>query len=81
MTKGTTFGKFQSEGIPLAPRGVPQIGITHDIDANSILHTSAADSPQARPSDHRYQRKGPLAAWRIDRRVLRAYKFCAVENF
>jgi molecular chaperone DnaK len=38
-----TLGKFQLTGIPPAPRGVPQIEVTFDIDANGILHVSAKD--------------------------------------
>src|SRR2546422_689936 len=38
-----TIGKFQLTGIPPAPRGVPQIEVTFDIDANGILHVSARD--------------------------------------
>jgi molecular chaperone DnaK len=39
-----TLGKFQLVGIPPAPRGVPQIEVTFDIDANGIIHVSAKDS-------------------------------------
>ena len=38
-----TLGRFQLEGIPAAPRGVPQIEVTFDIDANGIVHVSAKD--------------------------------------
>ncbi len=38
-----TIGRFHLEGIPSAPRGVPQIEVTFDIDANGILHVSAKD--------------------------------------
>ncbi len=38
-----TLGRFRLEGIPPAPRGVPQIEVTFDIDANGILHVSAKD--------------------------------------
>jgi molecular chaperone DnaK len=38
-----TLGKFRLEGIPSAPRGVPQIDVTFDIDANGILHVTAKD--------------------------------------
>ena len=63
MTKDNNLlGKFQLEGIPPAPRSVPQIEVTYDIDANGILNMSAADSPQAVQADHPYQREGPLVA-------------------
>ncbi|EQD51038.1 molecular chaperone DnaK, partial [mine drainage metagenome] len=38
-----TLGKFQLVGLPPAPRGVPQIEVTFDIDANGIVHVSAKD--------------------------------------
>jgi molecular chaperone DnaK len=38
-----TLGKFQLSGIPPAPRGIPQIDVTFDIDANGIIHVSAKD--------------------------------------
>jgi len=38
-----TLGKFHLEGIPPAPRGMPQIEVTFDIDANGIVHVSAKD--------------------------------------
>ena len=38
-----TIGKFQLTGIPPAPRGMPQVEVTFDIDANGILHVSAKD--------------------------------------
>ena len=44
MTKdNNVLGKFNLEGIPPSPRGVPQIEVTFDIDANGILHVSAKD--------------------------------------
>ena len=39
-----TLGRFQLSGIPAAPRGVPQIEVTFDIDANGIVHVSAKDT-------------------------------------
>src|SRR5690606_8712828 len=39
----TTLGRFQLTGIPPAPRGVPQIEVTFDIDANGIVNVSAKD--------------------------------------
>jgi molecular chaperone DnaK len=43
-TYNKTLGKFQLVGIPPAPRGVPMIEVTFDIDANGIMHVSAKDS-------------------------------------
>ena len=42
-TDNKTIGRFHLDGIPPAPRGVPQIEVTFDIDANGILHVSAKD--------------------------------------
>src|SRR5690606_13618394 len=39
-----TLGKFHLEGIPTAPRGVPKVEVTFDIDANGILHVTAKDT-------------------------------------
>ena len=41
--KNTTLGRFNLDGIPAAPRGVPQIEVTFDIDANGIVNVSAKD--------------------------------------
>ena len=44
MTKDNNLlGKFELSGIPPAPRGVPQIEVTFDIDANAILNVTACD--------------------------------------
>lgn len=44
MTKDNNLlGKFELVGIPPAPRGVPQIEVTFDIDANGIMNVSAVD--------------------------------------
>merc|ERR1712159_514826 len=44
MTKDNNLlGKFQLDGIPPAPRGVPKIEVTFDVDTNSVLHVSAED--------------------------------------
>ena len=43
-----TLGMFRLDGIPLAPRGVPQIEVTFDIDANGILHVTAKDKGTGR---------------------------------
>ncbi len=37
------LGQFELEGLPPAPRGLPQIEVTFDIDANGIVHVSAKD--------------------------------------
>src|SRR3546814_14491441 len=45
-----TIGRFHLDGIPSAPRGVPQVDVTFDIDANGILHVSAKDKEIGRAS-------------------------------
>ena len=46
-----TLGRFQLTGIPSAPRGVPQIEVTFDIDANGIVHVSAKDMATGNSQD------------------------------
>ena len=54
-----TLGKFQLVGIPPAPRGVPQIEVTFDIDANGIVHVSAKDMATGhQPVDDHHRRVG-----------------------
>ena len=49
MTKDTNLlGKFELTGIPPAPRGIPQIEVTFDVDANSILTVTACDASTGR---------------------------------
>ena len=43
------LGQFELEGLPPAPRGVPQIEVTFDIDANGIVHVSAKDKARCGP--------------------------------
>jgi molecular chaperone DnaK len=43
-SQNRTLGKFHLEGIPAAPRGVPKVEVTFDIDANGILHVTAKDT-------------------------------------
>ena len=52
-TYNKTLGKFQLVGIPPAPRGMPQIEVTFDIDANGIINVSAKDSAPATSSRSR----------------------------
>ena len=52
MTKDNNLlGKFSLDGIPPAPRGVPQIDVTFDIDANGILTVSAKDKDTSNKSE------------------------------
>src|SRR5439155_26405354 len=64
-----TIGKFQLTGIPPAPRGVPQIEVTLDIDANGILHVSAKDSATGKEQKIRIEASSGLGEKDIDEMV------------
>ena len=48
-----SIGRFQLADIPPAPRGVPQIEVTFDIDANGILNVSAKDKATGKGAEHK----------------------------
>ncbi len=52
------LGQFDLVGIPPAPRGVPQIEVTFDIDANGIVHVSAKDKTTGKEQSIRIQSSG-----------------------
>jgi molecular chaperone DnaK len=56
-----TLGKFNLEGIPPAPRGVPQIEVTFDIDANGIVHVSAKDKATGKEQKIRIESSSGLS--------------------
>jgi molecular chaperone DnaK len=56
-----TIGKFQLTGIPPAPRGVPQVEVTFDIDANGILHVSARDKATGKEQKIRIEASSGLS--------------------
>ncbi|RMH22499.1 MAG: molecular chaperone DnaK [Gemmatimonadetes bacterium] len=64
-----TIGKFQLTGIPPAPRGVPQIEVTFDIDANGILHVSAKDQASGKEQKIRIEASSGLSEAEIERMV------------
>ncbi len=64
-----TLGKFQLDGIAPAPRGVPQIEVTFDIDANGILNVSAKDKATAREQSIKITGTGTLDKAEVDRLV------------
>ncbi|MGD2121470.1 MAG: molecular chaperone DnaK [Gemmatimonadota bacterium] len=64
-----TIGKFQLTGIPPAPRGMPQIEVTFDIDANGILHVSAKDRATGKEQKIRIEASSGLSDTEIDRMV------------
>ncbi|MCI8616721.1 MAG: Hsp70 family protein, partial [Clostridia bacterium] len=64
-----TLGRFQLTGIPAAPRGVPQIEVTFDIDANGIVHVSAKDMATGNSQDVAITASTNLTDEDIDRAV------------
>jgi molecular chaperone DnaK len=64
-----TIGKFQLTGIPPAPRSVPQIDVTFDIDANGILHVTAKDKTTGKEQKIRIEASSGLSDGEIDRMV------------
>ena len=67
-----TIGRFILDGIPPAPRGVPQIEVTFDIDANGILSVSAKDKATSKEQSIRIEGSGGLAQEEIDRMIREA---------
>jgi molecular chaperone DnaK len=64
-----SLGRFDLVGIPPAPRGVPQIEVTFDIDANGILHVSAKDLATGKEQSIRIDRTGDISKDDIDRMI------------
>ena len=62
-----TIGRFHLDGIPPAPRGVPQIEVTFDIDANGILHVSAKDKGTGKEQKIRIEASSGLTDKEIER--------------
>jgi len=63
------IGRFILDGIPPAPRGVPQVEVTFDIDANGILSVSATDKASGKEQSIRIEGSGGLSSDEIDRMV------------
>ncbi|MDZ4120951.1 MAG: molecular chaperone DnaK, partial [Candidatus Cloacimonadaceae bacterium] len=64
-----SLGRFDLVGIPSAPRGVPQIEVTFDIDANGLLHVSALDKGTGKEQSIKIDRAGNLNKDDIDRMI------------
>ncbi|TNY21258.1 hsp71-like protein [Rhodotorula diobovata] len=75
------LGKFELSGIPPAPRGVPQIEVTFDIDANGILNVSASDKTTGKSNKITITNdKGRLSKEEIERMVNEAEKYKAEDE-
>src|SRR5687767_9345263 len=68
-TYNKTIGKFQLTGIPPAPRGMPQVEVTFDIDANGILHVMARDKATGKEQKIRVEASSGLSDAEIKRMV------------
>src|SRR6201990_2093477 len=74
------LGQFDLVGLPAAPRGVPQIEVTFDIDANGIVNVSAKDKATGKEQQIRIQASGGLSDADIDRMVKEAESHSAEDK-
>ena len=74
------LGQFDLLGIPAAPRGVPQIEVTFDIDANGIVNVSAKDKGTGKEQQIKIQASGGLSDADIDQMVKDAEKFAEEDK-
>ena len=75
-----SLGQFNLEGIPPAPRGMPQIEVTFDIDANGIVSVTAKDKATSKEQQIRIQASGGLSDSDIDRMVKDAESHAAEDK-
>ncbi len=74
------LGQFDLVGIPPAPRGVPQVEVTFDIDANGIVNVSAKDKATSKEQQIRIQASGGLSESDIDKMVQEAEEHAAEDK-
>ena len=74
-----TLGKFQLVGLPPAPRGVPQIEVAFDIDANGIVHVSAKDSATSKEQSITITGQSAMSPEEIERMVADAESHAAED--
>ncbi|MFT9099378.1 MAG: molecular chaperone DnaK [Zymomonas mobilis subsp. pomaceae] len=74
------LGQFDLVGLPPAPRGVPQIEVTFDIDANGIVNVSAKDKGTGKEQQIRIQASGGLSEADIDKMVKDAEQFASEDK-
>ena len=75
-----TLGKFQLSGIPPAPRGMPKIEVTFDIDANGILNVRAKDLGTNKEQQIRIQASSGLSEAEVDKMVKEAERFASEDK-
>ncbi|MGD8561989.1 MAG: molecular chaperone DnaK, partial [Desulfarculaceae bacterium] len=75
-----TLGQFQLSGIPPAPRGVPQVEVTFDIDANGIVHVSAKDMATAKEQSIEIKASSGLDENEVEQMVTDAKRFQAEDS-
>jgi len=75
-----TLGKFHLDGIPPAPRGVPQIEVSFDIDANGILHVAAKDKATSKEQSIRITSSSGLSKEEVDRMKREANEHAADDK-
>jgi molecular chaperone DnaK len=75
-----TLGRFQLTGLPPAPRGMPQVEVTFDIDANGILHVSAKDKATNREQKIRIEGTSGLSESEVDKMVKQAEQHAADDK-
>ena len=76
----TTLGRFHLDGIPAAPRGVPQIEVTFDIDANGIVNVSACDKGTGKETHITITSSTNMSQEDIDRAVRDAERFAEEDK-
>ena len=75
-----SLGNFRLDGIPSAPRGVPQIEVKFDIDANGILSVEACDKGTGKKQDIKITGASTLSSDEVDRMVADAEKFASEDK-
>ncbi|MDD5920909.1 MAG: molecular chaperone DnaK [Oscillospiraceae bacterium] len=75
-----TLGMFHLDGIPAAPRGVPQIEVTFDIDANGIVHVSAQDKGTGKEQNITITSSTSMSKEDVEKAVKEAEKYAAEDK-
>jgi molecular chaperone DnaK len=79
-TDNKTLGRFELVGIPPAPRGVPQIEVTFDIDANGIVHVSAKDLGTGKEQAIKIESSGGLSDEEVEKMVNDAEQYAEEDK-